>query len=213
MIAALILDLDGTLVDSQRHWRAVEARLFERLGGAYDPAVAQTYQGMTASDVGRTIHAHLRPDGISAEEAGTWLATQVAEASLADIAPMPAADAFLAQASALFPLAIASSSPASLIRRIVAHFGWAPYLGCVVSSEEVANGKPAPDVFREAARRLGYAPEECLVVEDSLNGVLAAKRAGMPCCAVGAEITGELAPHADRVVGSLAEVLDVAGSG
>lgn len=207
MIQALILDLDGTLVESQGHWRAAEARLFERLGGTYDARVAQIYQGMTAFDVGQTIHAHLKPTGISASQSGAWLRTEVLDAPLEHVYAMPSADEFLIRASGLFPLAIASSSPRILILKIVEHFGWWPYLRCVVSSEEVANGKPAPDVFLEAAKRLGYAPTRCLVVEDSLNGVLAAKQAGMRCCAVNAAMPGDLATRADRIVGTLTEVL------
>jgi HAD superfamily hydrolase (TIGR01509 family) len=83
-----------------------------------------------------------------------------------------------------YPMAVASSSlPAVVEARLVA-LGVRPLFGAVVSSFEVSRGKPAPDVFLEAARRLGARPEACLVIEDSLPGLRAAKAAGMRCAVV-----------------------------
>jgi HAD superfamily hydrolase (TIGR01509 family) len=205
-VQAIIFDLDGTLVESHGHWCAAEARLYELLGGSYDTAFAQFYQGKTARDVGKAIHAHLKPAHLSAEECGEILRRGVVEAPLVEIAAMPQADEILARVRGTFRLAIASGSPRELILKILERFGWSDAFACVVSSEEVAQGKPAPDVFLEAAARLGSDPEHILVIEDSLNGVLAAKRAGMRCFAVSLAANAELATLADGVYRNLGEL-------
>ena len=206
-LSAIIFDLDGTLVESQGHWRAAEARLCERLGGAYDPALAQTYQGMRARDVGQAIHSHFKPADLSAEACGEILRREVIKAPLVEIVTMPHADQILARVQSMFQLAIASGSPRELILKILARFGWTDYFACVVSSEEVACGKPAPDVFLEAAARLQCNPAHCLVIEDSLNGVRAAKRAGMSCFAVCTVDNPELTTLADGLYPTLGELL------
>jgi beta-phosphoglucomutase-like phosphatase (HAD superfamily) len=92
---------------------------------------------------------------------------------------VPGAPEAAAAIAGLLPVAIASSAHPDVIGAAVAAMGLGPRLAAVVSSDDVAAGKPAPDVFLEAARRLGVTPARCLVVEDSLNGVLAARAAGM----------------------------------
>ena len=82
------------------------------------------------------------------------------------------------------PCAIASSSPLSIIDTVVRHYGWQDIFTTRVSAAEVPFGKPAPDVYLEAAFRLDIAPEDCLALEDSLNGARAAVAAGMTCYAV-----------------------------
>ena len=83
-----------------------------------------------------------------------------------------------------WPLALASSSNRELIDAVLAAGGIAPLFRATVSSEEVARGKPAPDVYLEAARRLGVGPERCAAIEDSHNGIRSAKSAGMRVVAV-----------------------------
>ena len=205
-VQAIIFDLDGTLVDSHGHWCAAEARLYDLLGGVYDTAFAQFYQGKTARDVGKAIHAHLKPVHLSAEDCGEILRREVVEEPLVVIAAMPQADEILAQVRGASRLAIASGSPRELILKILERFGWSDAFACVVSSEEVAQGKPAPDVFLEAAARLKCDPEHILVIEDSLNGVLAAKRAGMRCFAVSRIDTEGLAALADGVFPTLGDL-------
>ena len=205
-VQAIIFDLDGTLVDSHGHWCATEARLYELLGGVYDTAFAQFYQGKTARDVGKAIHAHLKPAHLNAEACGEILRQEVISAPLREVYAMPWAGEVLASAQGFFRLAIASGSPRELILEILERFGWIHNFECVVSSEEVANGKPAPDVFLEAAARLKCSPAHILVIEDSPNGVLAAKRAGMRCFAVAPAENPELAALADGVFPTLGDL-------
>jgi HAD superfamily hydrolase (TIGR01509 family) len=109
-----------------------------------------------------------------------------------------------------YRLALASSAEPELIATNVASLGLAPMLEATVSGTEVARGKPAPDVFLETARRLGVAPAACLVVEDSRNGLLAAKAAGMACAVVPCGYTLDQDFHeADHRLGRLDELLAV----
>ena len=77
--------------------------------------------------------------------------------------------------------AIGSSSPKELIITVIEKFQLGKYFDCIVSGDEVKEGKPKPDIYLEVSKRIGVNPEECIVIEDSRNGVLAAKNAGMKC--------------------------------
>jgi len=112
--------------------------------------------------------------------------------------------------SGAFRLGLASSSNRPLIDAVLSAAGLASFFEATVSSEEVVRGKPAPDVFVEAARRLGIAPERCAAVEDSGNGIRAAHAAGMRVVAIPNRRyppTGEALVLADVVVESLAELI------
>jgi HAD superfamily hydrolase (TIGR01509 family) len=119
---------------------------------------------------------------------------------------MPGADALVRALAPLYRLAVASGSPAEAIRSVLQRAGWIPLFRETVSSESVAKGKPAPDVFLAAAARLAAAPQRCLVFEDSLHGVRAARAAGMKCFVVPSLDDPRIAPLADRVFVSLADV-------
>ena len=108
----------------------------------------------------------------------------------------------------MLPLGLASSSNRELIDLVLEAGGIAPLFRATVSSEEVARGKPAPDVYLEAARRLGVEPGPCVAVEDSHNGIRSAKAAGMTCVAIPnpAFPPGDAVEEADVVLGSLDEL-------
>jgi HAD superfamily hydrolase (TIGR01509 family) len=110
--------------------------------------------------------------------------------------------------AAEFVLGLASSSNRELIDRVLEAGGIADCFRATASSEEVAAGKPAPDVYLEVARRLGVDPRDCTAVEDSHNGIRSAKAAGMRCVAIpNAHFPpGDAVAEADAVVGSLAEL-------
>jgi len=97
---------------------------------------------------------------------------------------IPGAEQAVQRLAARWPLALASSSNRELIDLVLESSGLGRYFEASVSSEEVARGKPAPDVFLEAARRLGVGPTSCAAVEDSENGILAAKAADMRTIAI-----------------------------
>ena len=97
---------------------------------------------------------------------------------------LPGAEAAVARLAARWPLALASSSNKEVIDRVMATSGWGDVFEAWVSSEEVDRGKPAPDVFLEAARRIGVEPGEAAGIEDSHNGILAARAAGLRVIAI-----------------------------
>jgi HAD superfamily hydrolase (TIGR01509 family) len=118
---------------------------------------------------------------------------------------LPGALDTVARFAERWPLGLASSSNRELIDAVLDAGGIAPLFGATVSSEEVARGKPAPDVYLEAARRLGVDASECAAIEDSHNGIRSAKAAGMRCVAIPNEHypPGEVEGDADAVVASL----------
>src|SRR3989442_13389089 len=121
---------------------------------------------------------------------------------------IPGAVEAVRRLAARFPLAVASSSNRPLIDAVLEVAGLTEYFQATVASEEVERGKPAPDVYLEAARRLGVPPERCAAVEDSHNGIRSAKAAGMRCIAIPNPHfpPGDALDEADVVVSDLASL-------
>jgi beta-phosphoglucomutase-like phosphatase (HAD superfamily) len=207
MIRACIFDLDDTLVSGATVWRRAEEALFTRLGATFDPILAQSYRGLNAFGVGSVIYDALGPTDISAESCGTFLRDRLIGFSRTESVELPGATETIRLSSGLCPTAIASGSPREVIETVIGKFAWTQCVSEYVSSEEVPSGKPEPDVFLETARRLSCIPDECLVIEDSVHGAVAAKRAGMTCFVVpSADFHGEIETHSDGVFASLAEI-------
>ena len=124
-------------------------------------------------------------EGPSTAEVTEQIIAGVIAHVLAEGEPMPGVmDALATVYDAGLPIAIASSSSEELIRAVMRRLGIERYITAICSADDEAEGKPHPAVYLTAARRLGIPPEECLALEDSPNGVLAAKAAGMYCIAV-----------------------------
>lgn len=206
MDSAIIFDMDDTLVASGPVWRRAETRLFRELGSDYRPDIAARYKGRSARDVGATVARELDVNGRSAVECGDLMRRFLLESFAEAVPALPGADALVRALAPRYPLALASGSPEEAIRRVLQRLGWTPLFRVVVSSESVAAGKPAPDVFLAAAGRLGVAPARCLVFEDSLHGVRAARAAGMRCFVVPSLDDERIGRIADRVFASLADV-------
>ena len=178
-IEAVVFDMDGVLVDTEHLWDEVREELTAEWGGRYTPEAQRAMMGMSSSEWSRYLHevVGLRepPDVINAEVVRRMLARYEA-----DLPVVPGAvDAVRALASAGYRLAVASSSNRELIDTVLRRLGLTELFEVTVSSEEVARGKPAPDVYLEAARRLRVEPGRCAAVEDSASGIRAAHLAGM----------------------------------
>jgi sugar-phosphatase len=209
MPKALIFDMDGVLIDSEPFWREAEMEGFLLAGVRLEEKDCLETVGLRIDEVVRLWHGRRpwsSPAPAEIERAILdGLAARVRERGTAK----PGVYEALAFAqSAGLRVALASSSPYRIIEAVVESLGLAPCFEVVVSAEEEEYGKPHPAVYLHAARRLGVAPEECAAVEDSANGVLAAKAARMKCIAVPEET---MRGHryfaiADRVIGSLAEL-------
>jgi HAD superfamily hydrolase (TIGR01509 family) len=178
VIDAVVFDMDGVLIQSEEVWDEVREAYVRERRGRYDPEIQRAMMGMSSTEWSRYLHDTAGvpddPEAINAEVVRRMLASYHDRLPLID----GAVDAVERLASR-YPLGLASSSNRQLIDATLELAGLAPCFTATVSSEEVARGKPAPDVYLEAARRLGVDPAHCVAVEDSHGGIRSAKAARM----------------------------------
>ncbi|MGH3033104.1 MAG: HAD family hydrolase [Gaiellaceae bacterium] len=183
MIDAVVFDLDGVIVDSEHVWDEVREQLAHERGGRWHERAQRDMMGMSSLEWSRYMHEVIGlrepPEEVSVEVVRRLEARYREELPLID----GAVDA-VRRLTARWPLAVASSSNRPIIDLVLELSRLASCFAATVSSEEVARGKPAPDVYLEAARRLGADPARCAAIEDSHNGILAAKAAGMRVVAI-----------------------------
>jgi HAD superfamily hydrolase (TIGR01509 family) len=183
LIDAVVFDLDGVLIQSEEVWDDVRETFVRERGGRYDAEIQRAMMGMSSTEWSRYLHETAgvadEPDEINAEVVRRMLAAYESHLPLID----GATDA-VRRLAGEFTLGVASSSNRPLIDAVLATAGIADCFAATVSSEEVERGKPAPDVYLEAARRLGVAPGLCAAVEDSHGGIRSAKAAGMRVLAI-----------------------------
>jgi HAD superfamily hydrolase (TIGR01509 family) len=208
VIGAVVFDLDGVIVDSEHVWDEVRTAYTRESGGHYTEGATRDMMGMSSLEWSAYMASELGVPGTPGQ-----INAAVVERMLERYGETPplipgAVDAVRAIA-ARWPVAIASSSNPELIDVVLRSSGLAEVVPVAVSSEEVARGKPAPDVYLEAARRLDVAPARCAAVEDSHNGIRSARAAGMRVIAIpnlhfppGADALAE----ADLVLASVAEL-------
>jgi len=196
MIEAVVFDLDGILIDSEHVWDEVRKQLAEERGGSWNETASRDMMGMSSIEWSRYMRDVVglteEPEEISAE-----VVRRLEDRYRRELPLIPGAEQAVESLAARWPLALASSSNRELIDLVLESSGLGRYFTASVSSEEVARGKPAPDVFLEAARRLGVEPTHCAAVEDSENGILAAKAAGMRTIAIP---NPHYPPHEDALV-------------
>ena len=182
-IEAVIFDLDGVLVDSEHVWDEVREELAVERGGRWHERAQVDMMGMSSTEWSRYMHEVIglaeTPEEISAEVVRRMQERYADELPLIE----GAVDA-VRRLAAAFRLGLASSSNRPLIELVLAATGMDALFEATVSSEEVERGKPAPDVFLEAARQLDVAPDLCAAIEDSANGIRAAHAAGMRVVAI-----------------------------
>ena len=182
-IEAVVFDLDGVIVDSEHVWDAAREALARERGGRWHEGAQQDMMGMSSVEWSRYMHDVIGlkdpPEEISAEVARRLEATYREELPLID-----GATEAVARLAERWPLAVASSSNRPIIDLVLGLSGLDRFFGATVSSEEVPRGKPDPDVYLEAARRLGADPERSAAVEDSRSGILSARAAGMRVVAI-----------------------------
>jgi HAD superfamily hydrolase (TIGR01509 family) len=183
VIDAVVFDLDGVLIESEEVWDAVREEYVRERGGRYDAEVQRAMMGMSSVEWSRYLHDVAgvpdEPDEIDAEVVRRMLAAYREHLPL-----VPGAVDAVQRIAERYPLGLASSSNRPLIDTVLDVAGLARYFRATVSSEEVERGKPAPDVYLEAARLLGLPSERCAAVEDSHNGIRSAKAAGMHVVAI-----------------------------
>lgn len=182
---AIIFDLDGLLVDSEVVWADAEARLLGARGKGYnDTTPRDEFVGLRIDEFLDRLCAAFNIDE-SRENLYDELVGDMLQLVPDKVVQKPGARELLDYIRLHnIPCAIASSSPQSIIEAVVETQGWGDFVQVRLSAELVAKGKPAPDVYLEAAHRLGFQPADCLALEDSPNGARAAVAAGMTCYAV-----------------------------
>jgi sugar-phosphatase len=210
VLRAAIFDLDGLLIDSEPHWRAAEMEVFAEVGLTLSEDMCRRTTGLRVDEVVAYWHARAPWTSPTPAEVTTRIVAATAERLRAHGQAKPGAAAALARARRRgLPLALASSSPMTLIRAAVARLGLDDAFDLLCSAEDEALGKPHPAVYLTTAARLHVAPTDCVAIEDSLNGLIAAKAARMRCVLV-----PEHAPDdprfrlADRVLTSLDGLTD-----
>jgi HAD superfamily hydrolase (TIGR01509 family) len=178
-ISAVVFDMDGVLVDTEQLWDEVREELTREWGGRYTPEAQRAMMGMSSTEWSTYLHETVgltrSPDAINAEVVSRMLARYARDLpqirGAVDLVRRLEGDGVV--------LALASSSNVALIDSVLARLGIQELFTVSVSSEEVARGKPAPDVYLEASSRLGIEPRRCAAIEDSGSGIHAAHAAGM----------------------------------
>jgi HAD superfamily hydrolase (TIGR01509 family) len=181
--AAVIFDLDGVLVDSEAVWNEVRRELTEESAGRWQPDAQRAMMGMSSPEWSRYMREELGvplPDA----EISSRVVQRVKDRYRGGAPLIEGAREAVAGLAEQWPLGLASSANRPIIELVLEETGLAACFEATVSSEEVARGKPAPDVYLEAARRLAVEPGSCVAVEDSSNGLRAAGAAEMRVIAI-----------------------------
>ena len=198
--AAVVFDCDGLLMDTEACWTVAETELFARRGLPFGVEEKRALIGKSVPDAAAALQTLLKetasPLHLEAE-----LLTAVERALEARSDPMTGAHALLERIPEAIPVCVASNSPTRLLRAAIARGGFARRFEFLISSEEVERPKPHPDIYIEAARRLGVAPSACVAFEDSESGCRAAADAGFVVVGVPYLAGSNLCAHvlADRL--------------
>jgi HAD superfamily hydrolase (TIGR01509 family) len=214
-LEAVVFDLDGVLIEGEEVWDAVRQGLVRARGGHWVPGATAAMMGMSSPEWSRYMAEELgvpmAPAAIIAETVA-GVAARYEEA----LPLVPGAVEVVRELAQHWPLGLASSANRPIIELVLDRAGLTGCFRATVSSEEVARGKPAPDVYLEVARRLGVAADRCAAVEDSANGLRSAAAAGMWVVAVPNRRyppPPELVQAADLVVATVGELTPAAISG
>lgn len=182
-VLAVVFDLDGVIVDSEGLWDDVRRDLATEAGRPWPSTATADMMGMSSLEWSAYMHERVgigeSPSAINRDVVARIVSRY--EEHLPLIAGAPQA---VRRMGRRFPLGLASSSNREVIDAVMAASGLGEVFATTVSSEEVGAGKPAPDVYLEAASRLGVAPSACVSVEDSGNGIRSAAAAGMRVVAI-----------------------------
>ncbi len=200
---AVIFDLDGVLIDSETVWNDARRELVEESGGSWSEDAQRAMMGMSSVEWSRYMREQLAVP-LSAEAISAEVAGRLERLYRKRLPLLPGAREAVRSLASRWPLAIASSANRSIIALVLELACLSDCFRASVSSEEVAHGKPAPDVYLEAARRISREPGRCAAVEDSANGLRAAAAAGMSVIA----IPNRAFPPGDEALAKADVVLD-----
>jgi len=180
---AVVFDLDGVLIDSEQVWERVRRAVVAEGGGTWRPDTQRRLMGMSTGEWARYLSGELGVR-MTPDEVARTVVGRMAEHYDRELPLLPGAREAVRRIGARWPLGLASSSPPQLIATVLEHARLAGAFRATVSSDEVARGKPAPDVYLVAAQRLGVDPAASIAIEDSSNGLRSAAAAGYRVVAI-----------------------------
>ena len=183
MIEAVVFDLDGVLVDSEPVWEQVRRQVVAAHGGRWAADTQQRLMGMSTPEWARYLSGELGV-GLPPETIAALVIDQMRARYETQVPAMPGAAGAVRQLAARWPLGLASSSPPVLIGAALDGMGLRGCFAVTMSTQQVARGKPAPDIYLAVTERLGHRPQRCAAVEDSANGIQSAAAAGLTVIAV-----------------------------
>jgi HAD superfamily hydrolase (TIGR01509 family) len=207
-IRAVIFDLDGVLVDSEEVWDAARRQLTEDSGGRWSDSATQDMMGMSSIEWSRYMHQELDVK-MPPEEISAAVVRRMEGLYRQHLPLIPGTREAVERVAARWPIGLASSANRPVIEVVLELSDLGGFFEATVSSEEVVRGKPAPDVYLEAARRLRVDPALCAAVEDSSSGILSANTAGMRVVAIPNRTfppSEEILKAADAAIASLQEL-------
>ena len=183
VIEAVVFDLDGVLIDSEPVWEEVRRRVVAEYGGHWDADTQDRLMGMSTGEWSRYLSSELGVR-LSPQEVADVVVGAMAARYREHLPLMPGAVNAVRRMAGRFTLGLASSAPRSLIDAVLDAAALRPFFAAAMSTEEVARGKPAPDIYLAVAGRLGVEPAAGAAVEDSSNGLRSAAAAGLAVIAV-----------------------------
>jgi HAD superfamily hydrolase (TIGR01509 family) len=183
MITAMVFDLDGVLVDSEPVWEQVRRGLVAERGGRWAPDSQRRIMGMSTPEWARYLSEDLGV-GLPPDQIATLVIDRMVARYTERVPFMDGAVDAVRRFAARWPLGLASSSPPRLIETVLQSAGLRSCFTVVMSTEQVAHGKPAPDIYLAVAAELGCPPPDCAAVEDSSNGLRSAATAGLRVIAI-----------------------------
>jgi HAD superfamily hydrolase (TIGR01509 family) len=183
VVRAVVFDMDGVLADTERYWDAARRQVAEAAGGRWHQQATADMMGMSAPEWSRYMHDELGVD-LDPDEINRRVVAQVLERVDQGPPLLPGAAEAVESLAARWPLGLASSANRPVIDAVLRVSGLARFFAATVSSEEVARGKPAPDVYLAAASALNVDPPDVVAIEDSANGIRSAAAAGMTVVAI-----------------------------
>ena len=208
---AVLFDLDGTLVDSMWMWKAIDIEFLDRFGYTCPDDLQTMIEGMSFSEGAAYFKERFRLPLTVEEIKEIWIGMSI-DKYRTSVPFKPGAEAFLKELRARgIRIGIATSNERGIVDTVLHSLKAEQYIDAITTACEVPAGKPSPDIYLEAARRVGAAPSECMVFEDVPAGILAGKRAGMEVCAVedaaSSHLGGEKRRLADYYIRDYEELL------
>lgn len=205
---AFIFDMDGVIIDSEPIHFDIDVKTMSYYGITITPVELEQFVGMTNPEMWHILKQKYNLSQPIEEIIDYQLSAKIERLKTIDIKPIDGIYELIVELKRNnISIGLASSSPTRFINAVLSKFNLTHLFDCIVSGEEVAKGKPEPDVYVEAANLLQVAPKDCVVLEDSKNGIRAAISAGMKCIGFINESSGHQdLSKADRIVASIREV-------